>query len=111
MWDVVVAVAAVASVVVALLAHCVAVKALNQDRATAGETRRLAAEANDVQARLLAIDEARRLEEMAPSVELGRAGCPLAARAGQQVEGPNSSMQNTTVGSPSPAVVLASAMS
>jgi hypothetical protein len=48
----------------------VAVRALKNDRATAAGTSHVAAEANKLQARMLAIEEGRRFDEMAPDFTL-----------------------------------------
>jgi hypothetical protein len=60
----------VLSIAISVVALVVAVLALKQDKTTAADTRELAAEANGMQARLLAIEQARRLEERAPSFQL-----------------------------------------
>ena len=63
-------VATLLSLALGAAALMVAVRALKNDRATAADTSKVAAEANKLQARMLAIEEGRRFDEMAPDFTL-----------------------------------------
>jgi hypothetical protein len=58
------------SLAISAAALIVAVRAFRNDQGTRADTSRVAAEANELQARMLSIEEGRRLDEMAPDVGL-----------------------------------------